>query len=128
MYSRAFTPSDSALVTELHDKYFGHQFECPNFEEGYLNAFVICNNQQRPLIVGGVRAIAETIIVTDKSPEVSRFQLWRALAEALRISQYTCLRCGIDTLHAFVKDDKYAKHLMKQGFNSRSKALSLKVF
>lgn len=127
MYSRAFEDSDTPLVDELHEKYFKGQFNRPYFEKGYLNAFVISNNKKEPLIVGGVRPLAETIIVTDIGPDVNRLQLRRALGEALRISRHICKQYGIEYLHAFVKDEQYAKHLLKAGFTPRCKALSLKV-
>ena len=113
------------IVQGLHDKYYGQDFNLPNMFHHFLNAFAITDNDDKIIIAGGIRPIAETIIVTDK--ENSGITLGRALVEAQRVSVYTCQKYEIDLLHAFVKDDDYAKHLMQHGFSPRCQALSMRV-
>jgi N-acetylglutamate synthase-like GNAT family acetyltransferase len=125
MRARSLTIDDLPKVQELHDKYFGQDFKLPNFFHKFLNAFAIVDDNDKIIIAGGVRPIAETIIVTDK--ENSGITLGRALVEAQAVSIFTCQKFEIDYLHAFVKDEKYAEHLKQHGFHPRCQALSMRV-
>jgi N-acetylglutamate synthase-like GNAT family acetyltransferase len=117
MNIRALTEGDMEEITKLHDKYFSTDFEMPDFSHGYIGAFVITNDDGKIVMAGGVRPIAETILVTDK--EANPHLLGDALLEALRYSLFTCTRYKIDELFAFVKDPNYEKHLRKYGFTGR---------
>ena len=75
---------------------------------------------------GGVEAIAEALLVTNK--EKSRIKIGKALVEAQRFALFTCGQYHIRELHAFVTDDEYAKHLIQHGFHEREeKVLRMKV-
>lgn len=126
MITRALMPDDMSHVRRLHDKYFGNDFANPDFMEKFLNAFAITDDDGKIIIAGGVKPLAETIIVTDKESH-SMTTIGRALVEAQRISMFTCREYGIDWLHAFVKDEAYMKHLIQHGFRKRCQALSIKV-
>jgi hypothetical protein len=117
MNIRALEPKDMEELNRLHDKFFSEQFSKTDFTKGFLSAFVIADDDGKTVMGGGIRPIAETIIVTDK--EANPHLLGDALLEALRFSQYTCARYNIELLHAFVKDPVYAKHLVKHGFSKR---------
>jgi len=125
MKTRSLTLDDLPRVEELHNKYYGEQFNLPNFMHRFLNAFAITDDNDKLIIAGGIRPIAETIIVTDK--DHSGITLGRALVEAQRVSIYTCQKFEIDYLHAFVKDEAYAEHLKQHGFHPRCQALSMRV-
>jgi hypothetical protein len=114
---------DIPHIKELHDKYY-NEFEFPDFFK-FLSQFVITDENDEIVIAGGVRAIAESVIVTDQTK--SRITIGRALIEAQRASIFTCGRTGIDELHAFVTNKQYAKHLVQHGFSPRSPAFSMKV-
>lgn len=124
MTSREFKRSDVEYVRQLHDKYFGNQFVSDDFMN-MLNAFVIENDEGKVILAGGVKPLAETILVTDKSHSMTT--IGRALVEAQKISMFTCRKLGIDWLHAFVKDESYMNHLIQHGFQKRCQALSIKV-
>ena len=111
-------------IKKLHEKYYS-QFEFPDFFNRFLVNFKIIDENEEIIIAGGVRPIAETIIVTDQTK--SRTKIGRALVEAQRFSMYACGRYNIDELHAFIDDMQYAKHLERHGFSERSKAYSIKV-
>lgn len=117
MRIRALKKEDMDALNALHDKYFAHQFEKTDFMKNFLSGFVITDNDDKIVMGGGIRAIAETIIVTDK--EANPHLLGQALLEALRFSLFTAARNNIELLHAFIKDPVYAKHLVKHGFNKR---------
>ena len=117
MKIRALTKEDMEQVEDIHDRFYASEFEKPDFSKGFLGAFVVTDDDGKIVMAGGVRPIAETILVTDK--EVNPHLLGDALLEALRYSLYTCSRYKIDELLAFVKDESYGKHLKKYGFVKR---------
>ncbi len=105
-------------IQELHEKFYGKDFYLPDLTEGFLVGFTITNDVGKLIIAGGVRPIAETIIVTDKESH-SMITIGRALMKALDVSEYVCRTHGIKLLHAFVKNDNYEKHLIQHGFYRR---------
>lgn len=125
MQIRAINREDNPQIRQLYEEYYKQDFNFPDFYNNYLSAFTITNDMGRIIIVGGVRAIGETILMTDKW--FNRMTIGRALVEAQNISLYTCEKFGIEYLHAFVKDENYAKHLIQHGFSPRCMALSMKV-
>jgi hypothetical protein len=125
MKIRQLEPSDMDEINKLHDKFFGHQFEKTDFTKKFLSSFVITDDDDKMVMGGGVRPIAETIIVTDK--DANPHLLGQALLEALRFSLFTCKVNDIEFLHAFVKDEIYAKHLVKHGFDKRAQAYYMGV-
>lgn len=122
---RGMTLDDVDKLRELHQKYYP-QFDFPEFFKECFCRFIITDSEGEIIIGGGVRTIAESMIVTDQS--MSRIKIGRALIEAQRASMYACGRMNISELHAFVDNEEYAKHLIKHGFSPRSRALSMKVF
>jgi phosphoribosylformimino-5-aminoimidazole carboxamide ribonucleotide (ProFAR) isomerase len=124
MLARAMTEKDIPQVIDLHNKFYS-QLECPDFMNGYLNAFVIPNSTGEIVIAGGVQPLAEAVLVTNK--DVNIVAIGKALVEALEICKYTCRKFYIDELHAFVSFDDYARHLERRGFIKRSPAYSLRI-
>jgi len=114
MIIRSLRVEDQPKLDELHDKYFS-EFEKTDFTKNFLGAFVCCDDKDRIVMGGGIRPVAETIIVTDKS--ANPHLLGDALLETLRFSKFTAKHFNIAVLYAFVNDPKYAKHLVKHGFN-----------
>ncbi len=117
--------NDIAHIQEIHEKYYS-EFEFPDFFKRFLMQFAIVDENDEIIIAGGVRPIAETILVTDQTK--SRIKIGKALIEAQRASMAACAFHNIDELHAFVTNENYASHLIKHGFERRSPALSMKVF
>lgn len=126
MKIRPIEENDIEQIKSLHDKHFGKDFSFPDFTRKFLSNFIIETEDNEMIIAGGVQPIAETIIVTNKE-EHSMTTIGRALVKAQEISLMTCEQFGIDWLHAFVKNEGYAKHLVRHGFNPRCQALSMKV-
>jgi hypothetical protein len=122
---KLMSPDDQAELDILHDKYYKDDFEPTAFDTNFLSSFTIRDKHGKLIMGGGVRPIAETILVTDKS--MNPHVIGDALLEALRFSKHTCRVYQIDFLHAFVKDEAYAKHLIKHGFSPRCQALYMSV-
>lgn len=123
MILRPIKEEDIQKMKDLHERYFS-EFEFPDFTK-MMVGFIIADDDNEIVVAGGVRAVAETVIVTDKTKNLHT--IGDALLEALSISRYTCHRNKIELLHAFVKDKAYERHLLKWGFTPRSKALFMKV-
>ncbi len=121
---RGMTRDDVEVLRELHEKYYS-EFEFPDFFRECFAKFVVTDEKGGIILGGGVRKIAETMIVTDQNK--SRIKIGKALVEAHRASIYACARIGVSELHAFVENEEYAKHLVKHGFSPRSRALSMRL-
>lgn len=125
MNTRELKPDDIKLVESIYNRFYSEDFELPDFFNNFMNIFAITNDEDEIIIAGGIKPVAETIILTDKNQNI--FTIGRALLEALAISIYTCNKFGIDDLYVFAKDKKYIRHLKQYGFNNCFKALSMKV-
>lgn len=124
MIARGITIKDMEELYDLHRRFFP-EFDPPPFADiDVIDAFVIENENK--IVMGGlVRKIAETIIVTDK--EANPHTLGEALLLAQNHSLEICRQEEIELLHAFVKDENYKKHLLKHGFSPRCSALYMSV-
>jgi len=116
MKTRELRPEDVVHLKELHEQFFEDQFSFPDFLNGFMCAFTITDDNDRIIIGGGVRAMAEAIIVTDI--DAPRTTVGRALVEALNVSKYICKRFDQKHLHAFVQNYHYERHLRMRGFTS----------
>lgn len=120
---RKITPNDMAKVREYHDKYYS-EFAFPQFTQMEV-AFIIEDEQEEIVMAGGVEAVGEAVLITNK--EKSRIKIGKALVEAQRLSMFACKQVGIRDLYAFVKDDEYAEHLIQHGFSDCDRALSIRI-
>lgn len=112
---RALTPNDIEEIRKIHERDYP-DLNFPNFYS-MMSAFVIEDENKEIIMAGGVEAIAEALLVTNK--ESSRIKIGKALVEAQRFAMFTCGRFNIRELHAFVTDKNYAKHLIQHGFEIR---------
>jgi hypothetical protein len=110
---RALHPSDVDQIKRIHAKHYAHEFEFPDFFKGFLCAFAVLDDN-KVISVGGVRPIAESIIITNKDESTKTKR--EALLEVLDFSCYIAKRSGFDQLHAFIQDDIWKKQLIKHGF------------
>ena len=108
----------------IHEKYYKHEFEFPDFLNHFLCAFTIIGDDGDIVLTGGIRTIVECVALTDKnkSPFIRR----KALVELMAASQYVMDRSGYDEMHAFVQDDKWLDQLKRSGFrNTRGQSIVL---
>lgn len=125
MNVRNLTFNDTECIKRIYDEYFSNDFQFPDFFNGFFNSFAITNDKNEIVVVGGIKLLAEAVILTDGSKNIHNRV--RALREALSVCIYTCNKLGVGELFAFAKDDKYIKHLQTYGFNLCYTALSIKV-
>jgi len=112
---RSIQLGDASWICDIWEKWYKDEMPCPNFLDKFLCAFTVMNNDQ-PIIIGGVRTIAESVILTDKSlPKKTRM---RAIYETLEASKFVANRSGYNNLNAFIHDPIWARCLIKMGFKS----------
>ncbi len=114
MRIRSLQLEDLSEIEDIHKRFFADEFPIPNFTDKFFGSFVITDDNDGILVAGGVRPITECVIVTDKSRNHSL--LGKALLEAIQVSGFISRRHGFIELHAFVQDEKFAKHLVKHEF------------
>lgn len=114
MILRAMMPRDLEQVRSIHEKYYGQEFSLPDFVTNYLCAFVVLDEDGSIISAGGVRAILESVLITDKSydPGVRKEALLHILGANLHCAQ----RGNYEGIHAFVQDKKWAERLKRTGF------------
>lgn len=111
---RSLWPSDLEQLKIIHEKYYKHEFEFPDFYKNFLCAFTVVENDEI-IVSGGIRTILESVIITDqsRSPRMRR----SALYEILQASSFIASKYEYDQIHATVIDDDKWKHqLGKVGF------------
>lgn len=116
MKIRALASSDLETVKEIHDRYYSHEFDLPDFSTGFYGAFAVINDAEQIVAVGGVRPIAEAVVLTDK--KYTTHERVKALKEVLTFSMLLCNEAHFTELHAFVQDQEWLNHLNKIGFES----------
>lgn len=110
---RSLHPEDVDKLREIHEKFYKDDFTFPDFHR-FVCAFVVTDTNDNIICGGGIRAIAETIIVTDK--DFSAKDRKDALLEMLNMSLYCSNKAGFEQIHAFVTDDKWYEKLTMYGF------------
>lgn len=122
---RQFKSEDINQIKEIHEKFYKDEFSLIDFCQRFLNFFVIEEDEQI-ICAGGVRAIAESVIITNKdfSPKIRRASLYQMLDAQM----FTCGKDGYKHLHAFIQDETWKEHLKKVGFQDcKGNALYIEV-
>jgi hypothetical protein len=124
MNLRALSLKDIPRLKKIHEEYFKNEFEFPDFINGYLCAFVV-EDEGQIITASGVRTLAESVLLTNKSGQFTIAERREALLKILDASQYICKQYGYDQLHAFIiNDENWARHLNDYGFHpTKGKAL-----
>lgn len=114
MNIRPLTQEDLPEVERIHSKYFSDEFAFPNFSNNFMCKFVIEDDDGEIVCAGGVRAIAEIIMITDQ--DITTREKRDSLMKSLNTAIYMSARNGFDQLHAFVQGDTWNNILRKVGF------------
>lgn len=126
MNIRVISHSDINTLKLIHEKFYKHEFEFPNFFNHYLSAYVVIDDDGLIITGGGVRVITEAIAITDKDYPIKARR--EALMSMLQASMFTANVQGFDQLHVFIQDNKWMRHLKRVGFNNtKGQALVLNL-
>ncbi len=105
---------DMEQARRIYQKHYADEFSFPDFAKHYMVKFSVVDNKDNVIIVGGVRALPEIILMTDKDADIMDRRT--ALLAALDFSIYNMQQLEHDSLHAYTKDQKWSKHLKRSGF------------
>lgn len=111
---RSLQPEDIEKLKAIHERFYKDDFAFPDFTR-FICALVVVDEHDRVVCGGGIRPIAESVIVTDKDFSAKDRKI--ALMEMLQSSVYFANKSGFDQIHAFVTDDKWYEKLKQYGFN-----------
>lgn len=120
---RALRPNDIDKLRDIYEKYYSNDFLFPDFLNNFLCAFVVTDDNNNIITGGGIRLIAESVIVTDQNYPIKERR--KALYQVLDASEFITRRSGLDKLHAVTDNNKWKQHLNKVGFHSRGSFLVL---
>ena len=125
MIIRGMIPTDTINLERIHNWYYKSEFEFPDFFNSYLCAFTVEAGDNRIISGGGVRPIAEIVLVTDKhySTRIRREALYRSL----EASCYVAKKSGFSKLHAVTEDETWANQMIRSGFHSRGNILAVNL-
>lgn len=113
MIIRNIDNRDIARLMDIHSRFFANEFPFPDFFQGFLTSFVV-ESPDGIITAGGVRPIAEMIMITDKDRNVHDKRL--ALIQALDAAEYVCKKMGFNEIHAFVQNPLWEGRLKRTGF------------
>ena len=111
MMIREFRASDINQLKKIHESYYQHEFSLDDFCQKFIEFFVI-EDDGHMISAGGVRSIAESVIMTNKS--LSNRIKRAALYQMLEAQLYVCKSNHYPQLHAFIQDDEWKKHLIQR--------------
>jgi hypothetical protein len=115
MIIREMKWADKPEVDRIYDLHWNHN-EYPDFMDRskFPCSFVVTSGDSI-ILAGGVKTIAEAIVVTDKGFSVRDRQ--EALLQALGSTIFLAQGMKYGQMHAFVhNDENYVNHLQKYGF------------
>lgn len=113
MIIRNYQDSDLEQLKLIHERYYKEEFSISEFYQNFLSLFSVVEDD-KIISVGGVRQIAESVIVTDKSYSVR--QRREALLMMFQSQTFVTGRNNYHQLHAFVQDENWLKQLIDYGF------------
>lgn len=100
----------------IHDEFYRDEFAFPDFGNKFLSTFVVIDDNDDIIVGGGVRSLAEAIIMTDMSKSTRDRR--KALYHVFQASLFTANQSGYNQLHAFVQNARWARCLKKIGFRN----------
>lgn len=125
MIVREFKDEDIKQITEIHQKFYSHEFNLDDFCQRFVNFLVI---EEDGIIVsaGGIRTIAEAVAITNK--DVSARKRREALYKMLQANIFNCNANHFNGLHVFIQDPIWQQHLINAGFRvCKGNALVIEV-
>lgn len=114
MLLRELKVDDTEELRKIHEKFYKHEFDYPDFFHRFICSFVVFDGDQQIISAGGVRPILESVIITNKDLSVRDRRA--GLYSILNASAYFTEKSGFNEIHAFVQEPTWQKHLEKIGF------------
>lgn len=105
---------DLPQIRRIHEKFYEKEFSFDEFSTKFLSSFVVHDDENNIITAGGVRTVAEVVLVTDKDRSTRTRR--EALIHAYDASKYIAKESGHNSVHAFVQDENWVKQLLRYGF------------
>lgn len=112
--SRIMDKADLFELQRIHQRFYDKEFSFPNFLDEFIYPFVIRVNN-RIVTAGGIRPLAEMVLITDQAVNIDERR--EALLEALALAADVAKRAKFHDMHAFVQDEKWLRHLVQHGWS-----------
>lgn len=127
MNIRELRQEDATRISEIHSQFYHDEFDLSYLlDPKSVGIFVVTDDNDQIICVGGIKPIIESVLITDKNFSVR--QRRSALIQVLQASLFTCDRLGYGQLHCFIQDETWLKHLGKFGFKpTKGKALVISL-
>src|SRR5574338_1452047 len=126
MNIRPLSNLDIRQLQQIHEKYYAQEFDFDDFMRGFVASACIESDSGEIISAGGIRPLTEIVLVTNKDFSVRERRA--ALYNMLAACMFSANKLSIDSLHAFVQDDAWIKHLKRVGFKDTiGKSLYLKL-
>src|SRR5215471_7998007 len=122
MNIRLMKEQDKLELRKIWDEFYSKEFPFSSFNN-FVSAFTV-ENEGKIITAGGIRPIAESVIITDKNFSVKERRA--ALYIMLQAQLYAAGNHRFEHLHAFIQDESWQLCLERIGFReSKGKCLIL---
>lgn len=119
-------PGDINELKKIHEEFYSDEFSFQDLFGNSLSSLVVTDDNDRIIVGGQARVIAEACVVTNKNIKIEERR--RALISILNHFRQGVGCKGFDSLHAFVQDENWKRHLIKIGFKpTKGEALVIGV-
>ena|SRR5215510_6628025 len=112
MTPRLMKEHDKVQLRRIHEEFYKEEFPFSHFDN--FQASFTVEKDGRIVTAGGIRPLAEAIILTDK--EFSTKERRAALHIMFQMQAFAAGKLGYSHLHAFVQDESWQHCLKKIGF------------
>lgn len=107
---RSLMKRDLVQIKDIHHRFYETEFDLDALDN-LTCGFVAVDANDRIICAGGIKPIIEMILVTDKSIDISSRQV--ALYDMFKTAGHSTSSAGYNSLHVFIKDEKWARYLIK---------------
>src|ERR1043165_2401826 len=104
MNIRSLSEDDDFILRKIHQKFYRDEFNFPDLKK-FIFKYVITDNNDQIITAGGIKILAEGILLTDKAR--SPRERLEALYEAMDLNRAFCQNANIEQLHVFIQDPSY---------------------
>lgn len=114
MNIRPMRAEDIDELRKIHEQFYHEEFDIAEFDKKFISLFSVVNDNGDLVTLGGIRQLAEAVIVTNKN--LSSRERISGLNEMLSMLSIVARHSGHDAIHAFIQDQNWLEQLKTAGF------------
>jgi len=107
-------PEDVDELKRIHEEFYREEFDIDVFNTQFLALFSVSDDDGNLITLGGVRPLAEIVLVTNK--HISPRKRVEGLNDMLGMLSSVARHSKLNSLHAFVQDATWLEQLKTAGF------------